>query len=194
MRSRDPVRCRWASTSTADSFGKRPLLNPDPYPGFILSFQPCRPASRGRVEIASADPAASPAIRPGYLSNEGDLDTVVRGGRLVARLARADELSAVIAEGMGPTPEGMSDAQIVEDFRTRADTVFHPVGTCAMGTDPATSVVDQRLRVHGAKGLRVIDASVFPNITSGNTNAPTIMVGWRGAQMVADDARTAEST
>ncbi len=174
---------------TKTPVGRRPLLRPDPWPGLILSFQPCRPASRGRIELASGDPARPPRIVPGYLDDDADLDAVVRGGRLVAKLAGGEAMRAVIDAAVGPTPEDMDEAAIVADFRARADTVFHPVGSCAMGADPATSVVDARLKVHGFEGLRVIDASVFPNVTSGNTNAPVLMTAWRGAQMVLDDAR-----
>ncbi len=167
--------------------GKRPLLSPDPYPGFILSFQPCRPLSRGRIDIVSADPSTPPAIMPAYLSDPRDFDTVVHGGRLMARLARTDAMCDIIAAPIGPTPEQMSDNEIVEDFRARADTVYHPVGTCAMGRDAASSVVDAELRVHGIEGLRVADASVFANITSGNTNAAALMVGWRAAELILAD-------
>jgi choline dehydrogenase len=82
----------------------------------------------------------------------------------------------------------MDDATILDDFRKRCGTVFHPVGTCRMGRDPAQSVVDPQLRVHGVTGLRVVDASVFPNVTSGNTNAPTMMLAWRAADLILGDA------
>jgi choline dehydrogenase len=168
--------------------GKRPLLSPDAYPGYILSFQPCRPVSRGRIDIASDDPLAAPKIRPNYLGANEDVEAVIRGARLLARFADSEALRAITLEPVGPTPTTMNDEQLVADFRERADTVFHPVGTCAMGTDPRNSVVDSRLRVHGVEALRVVDASVFPNVTSGNTNAPTLMTAWRGADMIiADD-------
>ncbi len=167
--------------------GKRPLLSPDPYPGFILSFQPCRPASRGRIDIVSGNPSAAPRIRPNYLGDADDLQAVVDGARLLALLAAAEPLRAVTAAPVGPTPEGMDENAIVADFRARADTVFHPVGTCAMGEDPATSVVDPALKVHGFEALRVVDASVFPNVTSGNTNAPVLMTAWRAADMILHD-------
>ena len=106
---------------------------------------------------------------------------------LLRALAASTPLRDVIEAETVPGSAFESDAALLDDFRARADTIFHPVGTCAMGPDPATSVVDARLRVHGVRGLRVIDASVFPTITSGNTNAPVIMVAEKGAQMLLED-------
>ena len=169
--------------------GKRPLMNPDPWPGFILCFQPCRPASRGRITLRSPEAEAAPRIEPNYLSAAKDIDDVVAGGRFIAQMARTAAMRALIAERVPPDVESLDDEQIVADFRERCGTVFHPVGTCAMGPDAARSVVDPRLRVHGVGGLRVVDASVFPTITSGNTNAPTIMVASRAADAIAEDAR-----
>jgi choline dehydrogenase len=97
-------------------------------------------------------------------------------------------MQEVIAQTVPPDLRAMSDNEIVEDFRRRCGTVYHPVGTCRMGPDPACSAVDPRLKVHGVERLRVVDASVFPNVTSGNTNAPTIMVGQKGADLVLQDA------
>jgi len=164
--------------------GKRPLMNPDPFAGFILSFQPCRPRSRGRIDIASPDPEAAPAIRPNYLSADGDLADVVAGGRLLQRLLATRAMQGLIAQPIAPDLAPMDAQQIVDDFRARAGTVFHPVGTCAMGADPRHAVVDSQLRVHGLEGLRVVDASVFPNITSGNTHAPTVMVAQKAADLL----------
>jgi choline dehydrogenase len=166
----------------------RPLLNPDPYPGFLLGYSACRPTSRGEIAIRSADPFEAPAIRPGYLSTNHDIEEMVEGSRLMRRLAATPALSALIAEELQPGAAVASDADFADDARKRAGTVFHPCGTCIMGPDPATAVVDARLRVHGLEGLRVIDASIFPNVTSGNTNAPAIMVGEKGADLVLADA------
>jgi choline dehydrogenase len=166
----------------------RPLLNPDPYPGFLLGYSACRPTSRGEIMIRSADPFDAPVIRPGYLSTNHDIEEMVEGSRLMRRLAATPALSAIIAEELQPGAAIASDADFADDARKRAGTVFHPCGTCIMGPDPARSVVDPRLRVHGLEGLRVIDASIFPNVTSGNTNAPAIMVGEKGADLVLEDA------
>ena len=164
--------------------GKRPLMNPDPFAGFILSFQPCRPSSRGRVDIASPDPEAAPAIRPNYLSTTQDLADVVAGGRFLQVMAATRAMQGLIKSPIAPDLATLNDAQIVADFRARAGTVFHPVGTCGMGPDPRHAVVDGQLRVHGLQGLRVVDASVFPSITSGNTHAPTVMVAQKAADMI----------
>jgi len=167
----------------------RRLMNPDPFPGFITSFNSCRPTSRGHLSIRSADPNVPPAIYPNYLSTEQDLHEVRAGAQLLRRLAAAAPLAALIERELLPGPDKTTDDELLQDFRKRAGTVFHPVGTCTMGADPVHAVVDARLRVHGLEGLRVIDASVFPTLTSGNTNAPTAMVADKGAAMLlADDA------
>jgi len=171
-------------TYTTAPAGKRPLMNPDPYPGSILSFQPCRPTSRGRIDIRSPDPGAAPAIAPNSLATDRDVEDVIAGGRFMQRLVATKAMSALIAGPIPPVPDAMSDDDIVEDFRRRCGTVFHPVGTCRMAPGPGDGVVDPQLRVHGVAALRVIDASVFPYVTSGNTNAPTLMVAQKGAELV----------
>lgn len=173
-------------TYTTVREGTRTVVNPDPFPGFILSFQPSRPTSRGRIDIRSPDPADAPAIRPNYLSTDRDLRDVVAGGRLVQRIAGTSAMKRLIREAMPPDVRAMDDDAILADFRERCGTVFHPVSTCAMGPDAARAVVDPALRVFGVAGLRVVDASVFPNVTSGNTNAPTIMVAHKAAQVILD--------
>lgn len=172
------------ATYTLAPKGTRPLINPDSFSGFLMSFQPCRPRSRGTIQITSADPLAPPAIQPNYLSDTTDLEEVLAGCHLIRRLAKTPAISAITIRERTPGPEISSDEELIGDFRDRADTVFHPVGTCVMGRDPADSVVDPELRVHGIRNLRVIDASVFPNVTSGNTNAPTIMVAERAADLI----------
>lgn len=175
-------------TYTTAPVGKRPIINPDPFAGFIISFQPSRPTSRGRIDIRSNTVSDAPRIRPHYLTASKDLDDVVAGGRLIKSLVATEGLRPLIKEAIPPCLEGMSDDDIVEDFRARSGTVFHPVSTCAMGSDPATTVVDSDLKVRGVDGLRVVDASVFPNITSGNTNAPVIMVAHKAAGQILKDA------
>ncbi|MFO1303218.1 MAG: GMC family oxidoreductase N-terminal domain-containing protein [Burkholderiales bacterium] len=168
--------------------GQRPLMSPDPFPGFLLSAQPCRPASRGEIAIRSTDPAEPPRIMPHSLDDARDLDDLVEGARFLRRLAAAPSLAGVIESEMQPGSSVTGDDAIAEDVRKRASSVFHPVSTCRMGTDPRASVVDARLRVHGLDGLRVVDASVFPAVTSGNTNTPVLMVAERGAAFVLEDA------
>ena len=169
--------------------GRRALLRPDPYPGFLLSAQPCRPTSRGHLQIRSADPLAAPLIVANALSTEHDVQEMLEATTFLRTLAATPSLSAVIERETLPGTAVQSRAQLLEDIRQRASTVFHPVSTCRMGPDAATSVVDARLRVHGLQGLRVIDASAFPAITSGNTNAPTLMLAEKGAALVLADHR-----
>ncbi len=175
---------------TASRTRTRRLLNPDPFPGFIMSFQTCRPTSRGHLAIRSADPDVAPSIVPNYLSTAEDIRDVLIGGRLLRRIAASAPLCAVIERELNPGPQAVSDEALIEDFRERAGSVFHPVGTCMMGTSLTDSVVDARLRVHGLSGLRVVDASIFPNVTSGNTNGPVVMVAERAAGMILEDETT----
>lgn len=168
--------------------GIRPLMSPDPFPGFSTSASPCRPTSRGYVRIASGDPAQAPLIYPNAMSTDHDVEELLAGARFLRRLAATPALSSVIEAELKPGPAVQSDGELIADIRERAYSVFHPVGTCRMGPEPAEAVVDHRLRVHGLTGLRVIDASIFPTVTSGNTNAPAIMVGEKGADLVLEDS------
>ncbi|MDO9418098.1 GMC family oxidoreductase [Pararhizobium sp.] len=160
---------------------------PEPYPGFLIAFNSCRPTSRGRISIASADPAEAPLIQPNYLSTQRDIDEVTQGSRLVRRIASAPSLAAIIEDEVSPSAVVESDAALLDYFRSNASSIYHLCGTCMMGPDSRTSVVDARLRVHGVAGLRVVDASVFPNVTAGNINAPTMMVAEKGAAMILED-------
>ncbi|MBS0394028.1 MAG: GMC family oxidoreductase N-terminal domain-containing protein [Proteobacteria bacterium] len=169
---------------TTSAGPRRKLMNPDPFPAFLMSFNTCRPTSRGSVAIRSADPLAPPTIRTGYLSTDADVADVYEGARLLRRIAASAPLAAVIDHEYQPGPGVHADADVLADFRARAGSVFHASCTCAMGPDPARAVVDARLRVHGVGRLRVVDASVFPSVTSGNTNAPTIMVAERAADLI----------
>jgi choline dehydrogenase len=164
-------------------------MKPDPFPGFHASASPCQPTSRGHLQIRSPDPKAPPAIFPNYLSTEHDVAEMLAGARFLRRLAATPTFSALIEEELRPGPQARSDADLIADIRARAFSVFHPVGTCRMGPDPATAVVDHRLRVHGIAGLRVADTSIFPAVTSGNTNAPAMMVGEKAADLILEDNR-----
>jgi choline dehydrogenase len=163
-------------------------MSPDPFPGFLLSAQPCRPTSRGEIAIRSRDPSEPPRIAPNSLATEHDVDELVEGAQFLRRLASAPSLAAIIAQDMQPGPRVATREQMVEDIRARSSSVFHPVSTCRMGPDPDDAVVDARLRVHGLAGLRIVDASVFPTITSGNTNTPVLMVAEKGAAHILEDA------
>lgn len=176
------------ATYTRSSDGKPKM---DREPGFILSVQPCRPTSRGEIKIASPDPTAPPLIQPNSLSTEKDRKDAVRAGKLLATLANAPTITRVTRARKTPDITTMNEAEMLENFRARASTNFHPTCTCRMGRDASDSVLDARLRVHGIRGLRVVDASAFPNVTSGNTNAPTMMLATRAADLILEDTAPA---
>lgn len=161
----------------------------DPEPGFLLCAQPCRPTSRGHIRIASANPDTAPEIQPNSLATEADRQLAVRASHILRSLAQTPAIRAVTQDRLTPDIVSMSDEEMLENFRSRASTVFHPTCTCRMGTDPSNSVLDSSLRVHGITGLRVADASAFPNITSGNTNAPVMMLAARGAALILEDTK-----
>jgi choline dehydrogenase len=157
-------------------------------PGMTVAVCPVRPDSRGTIMAQSPDPFRYPAIRPNYLSAPSDIRVLIAGVNHTRRIFSQPAMAPYSVEETVPGPGITSDQQI-EDYAKKAGTnVFHPVGTCKMGTDPM-AVVDPRLRVIGMNGLRVIDASVMPCVTTGNTNAPTIMIGEKGAAMIKEDAR-----
>ena len=168
--------------------GVRPMMEPDPYPAIMLGHQPCRPTSRGYLEIKSADPFEYPSIHPNYFTTEDDKEVAIEAAHAIRRLAETAAMKELICGEIGHNLSTMSDEDIIQDFRARAGTNFHPVSSCRMGPDPRVDVVDSRLKVHGLEGLRVVDASIFPTITSGNINAPTIMVGEKGASFILEDA------
>ena len=169
--------------------GERPVLTPDPWSGLSLGLSNCRPTSRGHIRISTPDPLAHPTIVANAFSTNHDVAEMLAAVKFLRKLASQPSMAKVIAEELRPGPDCVSDEALIADFRARSGTVYHPSCTCRMGPDMASSVVDARLRVHGVEGLRVIDASAFPNLIAGNTNAPAIMVGWKGAEMVLADAR-----
>ena len=169
--------------------GKRPLMSPDPFPAYRLGFNACKPTSRGHLALRSPDPLEAPKMHPNYLSTDEDCRMMIDGTRLMRQIAAAPALASITEREITPGPACTKDEDILENARGDSWTVFHQSGTCRMGTDATTSVVDERLRVHGIQGLRVADASVFPTIPSGNTNAPSIMVGEKAADLIREDAR-----
>ncbi|MCO7514487.1 GMC family oxidoreductase N-terminal domain-containing protein [Pseudomonas guariconensis] len=169
-------------------------LEPEPYSGFLLCFNPCRPTSRGEIRIASRDPAAPALIDPNYLSTQKDIDEAIQGSRLVRRIMQAPALEAITLEEVLPGPTVDDDQAMLQYFRENCGSIYHLCGSCAMGSDTATTVVDSRLAVHGLQGLRIVDASVFPNVTSGNTNAAVMMVAEKGADLILEDAAREQPT
>ena len=160
------------------------LLQPDPYSAFLMSFNTCRPTSRGSITIVTPDPFAAPIIRANCLSSAEDIAEVHEGAQLLRRIAGSDSLAEIIDGELKPGAACQSAAELLEDFRQRASTVYHACGTCSMGPEPRMAVVNHRLQVHGIEALRVVDASVFPAVTCGNTNAPVVMVAEKAADMI----------
>jgi choline dehydrogenase-like flavoprotein len=169
--------------------GERPLLTPDPFSGVSLGLSNCRPASRGNIAIGSADPFVPPRIMPNAFASASDLEEMLEGVKFLRRIAAQEPLAQSVQSELRPGPDCASDDQLMEDIRLRSGTVFHPSCTCRMGASVDDSVVDARLRVHGFKSLRICDASIFPNIVSGNINAACMMVGWKGGELILDDHR-----
>lgn len=168
-----------------DDTGKRDLFRPDRHSGFILSFNPTRPTSRGSVSLTHANqPWHQPKIEPHVLSTPEDCQTVIQGARYIRRLEACASLQQVIEAPVGFALAGASDEELLADFRQRSGTVFHASGSCRMAPRDQGGVVDAQLKVYGVEGLRVADASIFPNVTSGNTNAPSQLVGLRAGEII----------
>ncbi|MCF6220159.1 MAG: choline dehydrogenase [Robiginitomaculum sp.] len=141
-----------------------------------------RPKSRGTVKLGSNDPFAAPLIDPAFLEDDADMEVLLKGVKLIDQIVKSPAFDNICGKRLYST-EDMSDNEWREEIRNRADTVYHPVGTCKMGVDHM-AVVDPELKVHGLQGLRVIDASIMPQVNSGNTNAPTIMIAEKAADMI----------
>jgi len=158
------------------------------FSGFSASVCQVRPESRGSLRIRSADPAAPPEIRINYLSTEADRAANVEGLKMLRKILKAPALSPYVVEEVDPGAKVVSDEALLSYCRARGSTIYHPTSTCRMGNDPL-AVVDQRLRVRGIEGLRVVDASVMPDLVSGNTNAVVIMIAEKASDMILQDAR-----
>jgi choline dehydrogenase len=156
-------------------------------PGITMITHQLRPESKGSIHITAADANKPPAIRFNFLAERTDRDCVLACMRLVRRLVEAPPLAWLGAKEFAPGPGATTDDELLDFVMRTAETTYHPVGTCKMGSD-AGAVVDDRLRVRGISGLRVADASIMPTLTSGNTNAPSIMIGEKAARMVLEAA------
>jgi choline dehydrogenase len=174
------------ATLSADLAGAKP----HPWPGFTMSVCQLRPESRGTVRIRSTDPFEPPAMRPNYLATELDRRCAVAGVKLARALAATDALRPYVAEEYRPGVLARTDEELLEFARNYGATIFHPCGTCKMGDDPL-AVVDERLRVRGLAGLRVVDCSIMPALTSGNTHAPVVMIAEKASDLILEDAARA---
>jgi choline dehydrogenase-like flavoprotein len=161
--------------------------------GFSCHVCVLRPKSRGSVKLASANASDSPLIDPGFLTHPDDMELLVKGVKKMRAIMEAPALSAYRGSELPMSASAQTDEQIKAFIRQTSDTIYHPVGSCKMGTD-AMAVVDPELRVHGLQGLRVIDASVMPTLIGGNTNAPTIMIAEKAADLIRGYARTLEQS
>jgi choline dehydrogenase len=159
-----------------------------PFPGFSLSAIHLRPDARGSVRLKSADPLAAPAIRFNFLQTASDMQAVIAAMRLARKIIAQPALAPYVAAEIIPGPAVNSDAEFEANIRENAISNLHPVGTCRMGPEGSDAVVDPRLRVHGIAGLRVADAAIMPTVPAGNTNAPSIMIGEKAADMILADA------
>ena len=159
-------------------------IKTDPYPGVLLAIAACRPSSRGSIHAISPVSREKPEINPNYLSTEQDIQEALAGSRLKRRIVQTQALQSIITEDTTPGQQLQTDEELLAFFRANCGSIYHLCGTCAMGKDATDSVVDSQLRVHGVQGLRVVDASIFPNVTSGNINAPVMMVAERAADLI----------
>ncbi|WP_276261430.1 GMC family oxidoreductase [Haloglomus litoreum] len=159
--------------------------NPDEGRGFSIGTTQLRPKSRGEIRLASADPFDDPVIDPNYLDEEADMDALVEGIRRAREIVQAEPFDEVRGDEVWPGEDRTTDEELAEHVRETSHTVYHPVGTCRMGSGD-DAVVDDELRVHGVDGLRVVDASIMPTLTGGNTNAPTIAIAERAADLIQD--------
>ena len=159
-----------------------------PFSGFTMSVCQLRPESRGHIRVRSSDPFEPPEMQPNYLSTGLDRRTAVAGMQAARAIARSNAMQPYVRREVKPGPDAADEAALLEFCRNNGATIFHPSGTCAMGSDPVTgSVVDARLRVHGLAGIRVVDCSVMPTLVSGNTNAAVVMIAEKAADMVRYD-------
>jgi choline dehydrogenase len=158
------------------------------FSGFTASVCQLRPESRGSLRIKSADPSVPPEIRINYLATETDRRANVEGLKILRKILHAPALRPFVVDEYDPGAKVVSDEDLLVHCRRRGSTIYHPTSTCRMGNDPL-AVVDQRLKVRGIEGLRVVDGSIMPDLVSGNTNAPIVMIAEKASDMILQDAR-----
>lgn len=161
-----------------------------PFSAFTMSVCQLRPESRGEIRLKKGDPAGYPTIHPNYLATETDRKTILDGVKIARAIAKQKPLASKIASSHSPKGDVETDEELLEWVKNTATTIYHPTGTCKMGSDDM-AVVDERLRVHGIEGLRVADCSIMPEIVSGNTNAPAIMIGEKVSDLILEDRKAA---
>jgi len=162
------------------------LVRPDKNSGLMISYSPTKPSSRGYVTLADSKPSTAPVIHPNYLSTEDDVLNVVRSAKLALRVAETSPFSSILKSN---SFSRLSDQELLQSFKENGSSIYHHCGTCAIGADESMSVVGANLKVHGIDKLRIVDASVFPTITSANINAPTMMVAEKAAKLIIDERK-----
>lgn len=185
---RPDVKVQLAQISGKDRYSRSKELGIDPYSGFSIGVFKLHPDSRGSVHIRSADVNEAPAMQANYLTHPADIETYIRALKFIRKIASQPALAPMIREEKRPGPEIVRDEDLIEYAKQTGQTSWHPIRSCRMGSD-GMAVVDARLRVHGIQALRVIDASIMPTMVSSNTNAPAILIGEKGADLVLEDAR-----
>lgn len=186
--ARPDLKIQLAQISGQNRYSRSKDQGIDPYPGFSIGLFALRPRSRGRLHVKGPDPGQPPAIQANYLGDAQDVQTYLRGLRLIRRIMAQPAMQPLLAGERRPGPETENDDDLLDYIRSTGQTSWHPISTCRMGNDDM-AVVDARLRVRGIEGLRVVDASVMPTMASSNTNAPAFMIGEKGADMIKEDAR-----
>ena len=166
---------------------KRPLLKADKFNGFAIGFNSCKPKSRGSVFISTNKFNDFPIIDPNYLSDQEDIYDLQCAFDIIRKLSVSKHISEINNGSINIDPLQLSDEELINHFRKKAVSVYHPCGTCRMDNDIQKGVVSEKLKVHGAENLWIADASIFPNITSGNINAPVMMMAYRGSQLIIND-------
>ena len=175
---------------TPASYSERTLGKLEQDDGMTVAVCPVRPASRGTIMAVSSDPFVRPEIRPNYLSDPDDVRVLLEGINQTREIFSQPALQRYSSKETAPGIQIQTSEELESFARENGSIIYHPVSTCRMGDD-AMAVVDPRLRVHGIKGLRVVDASIMPTVTTGNTNAPTIMIAEKASDMILEDERQA---
>jgi choline dehydrogenase len=163
------------------------IVKPLPHSGVMLSYSPCRPKSRGSVTLSNSNYLSDALIQPNYLSNDEDVADVIEGAKFVAKLTQTPSFSRMLNNNVDNDLSAKSAVDFLQHFKEQGGSIYHLCGSCAMGNDDKRSVVSPSLKVHGLRGLRVVDASIFPNIVSGNINAATMMVAEKGSAYIVQD-------
>jgi choline dehydrogenase len=163
------------------------IVKPLPHSGVMLSYSPCRPKSRGSVTLSNANHLSDARIQPNYLSDDEDVADIIEGAKFVAKLSQSGAFASILNDRIDNDLSSKTDGDFLQHFKEFGSSIYHFCGSCCMGTNDQTSVVDASLKVHGLRGLRVVDASIFPNIVSGNINAATMMVAEKGAMHIMQD-------